>query len=87
MVVVLAGFPELLGSGRLVPHLVERWETLADLCPGSGVDALSLSGTAPDGDDSGDPNSGPGMDPNGKPLNSTWIDPASDEGSSMDPNG
>jgi RES domain-containing protein len=28
---VLAVFPELLGSGRLVPELVERWESVDDL--------------------------------------------------------
>jgi RES domain-containing protein len=28
---VLAVFPELLGSGRLVPELLERWESVEDL--------------------------------------------------------
>jgi RES domain-containing protein len=28
---VLAFFPELLGSGRLVPELLERWESVEDL--------------------------------------------------------
>lgn len=28
---VLAVFPELLGSGRLMPELLERWESTSDL--------------------------------------------------------
>lgn len=28
---VLAVFPELLGSGRLIPELLERWQSTADL--------------------------------------------------------
>jgi hypothetical protein len=28
---VLAVFPELLGSGRLLAGLVERWESIGDL--------------------------------------------------------
>ncbi len=28
---VLAVFPELLGSGRLLPELVESWESIGDL--------------------------------------------------------
>lgn len=72
--VLVVGAPPASAAGRREPEglsvrgvLTALWEAVAKRIPIPGLEGISLSDTDPDGNP-GDPNSGPGMDPNGKPT-------------------